>query len=153
MLRAALGEFEAVLSSSNILRGPAVACGHSFELGWGSSATAARIGALPCPEVERGFLSDAGRGCLSAKVDRAGLGFEDCSGGAGRSSTPAKAQGLQASWSKAELACEHSPSRKLQKQRAAQPGHSSGRQPPFQAIMVCERSHFEELWRSAAGRR
>jgi hypothetical protein len=25
-------------------------------------------------------------------------------------------------------------------------GASSGRLPPFQAIMVCERSRFEELW-------
>jgi hypothetical protein len=35
----------------------------------------------------------------------------------------------------------------------AQPGHSSGRLPPFQAIMVCDRNHFEERLEPAAKRR
>jgi len=59
-------------------------------------------------------------------------------------STPANARGLPRSWSKAESACERSPSPKLPKAKEPpQPGASSGRLPPFQAIMVCERSRFE----------
>ena len=153
MLRAVLSDVEVVRSSSSNLRGPGVACGHPFELGGGSSAAAVRSAVGARPEVERGFLPSARRSSLSAKVDRAGVGFEGRSSGAGRLSTPAKTRGLQASWSKAEVHCEQSPSRKLPKQRAAQPGASSGRLAPFQAIMVCERSHFEELWGPAAKRR
>jgi hypothetical protein len=153
MLRAVLSEVEAVPSSLSNLREPAVACRHTLELGCGSPEAAVRTVVGARPEVERDVLPGASRGYLSAKVVRAGFGFEERSSGAGSLSTPANVRGLQTSRSKAELACEQSPSRKLQKQRAAQPGHSSGRQPPFQAIRVCERSHFEELWRSAAGRR
>jgi hypothetical protein len=121
MLRAVLSEVEVVLSSSSNLRGPGALCGHPFEFDCGNSVAAVRsvIGARP--EVERGVLPDAGRGCLSAQADRVGLGFEDRSSEAGRLSTPAKARGLQASWSKAESVCERSPSLKLPKQRAAQP--------------------------------
>jgi len=36
---------------------------------------------------------------------------------------------------------------------SVQPSASSGRLPPFQAMAVCERSRFEELWRPATGRR
>jgi hypothetical protein len=36
---------------------------------------------------------------------------------------------------------------------SVQPSASSGRLPPFQAMAVCERSRFEELWRPAARRR
>jgi len=115
MLRAVLSEVEAVRSSSSILRGWVVACGHPFELVGGGSAAAARSVVGACPEVERDVLLGVSRGCLSAEADRADFGFEGGSSGAGRLSTPTKARGLQASWSKAEVACERSPSRKLQK--------------------------------------
>jgi hypothetical protein len=36
---------------------------------------------------------------------------------------------------------------------SVQPSASSGRLPPFQAMAVCERSHFEERWGAAVGRR
>ena len=112
MLRAVVEEIEVVPSSSSILREPAVACGHPFELGGGSLAAVVRSVVGARPKVERGAPPGASRGCLSAKVDRAGLGFEHRPSGAGRLSTPAKAQGLQRSWSGPELACEQSPSRK-----------------------------------------
>lgn len=70
------------------------------------------------PKVERGALPSASCGCRSARVDRAGFGFEERSSGAGWTSTPANFRGLQRSWSKAESACEGAPPQKLQKQRA-----------------------------------
>lgn len=153
MLRAVLGKVEVVPSSSSILRGPAVACAPPFELGGGNSVAVIRSVVGARLEVERGDLPSTSRGCLSAEVVRADFGFEGRSSGAGRLSTPAKVRGLQRSWSKAESACERSPSRKLPKQRAAQHGASSGRLAPFQAIMVCERNGFEERLEPAAKRR
>jgi hypothetical protein len=153
MLRAVLNEVEVVPSSSSNLREAAVACGHPFEHGGGSSAAAVRSVVGARLKVERGVLPDVGRDCLSARVDRAALGFEARSSGAGRLSTPAKLEackdpGLDLSWPAS------SPRPKsCQKRRAAQPGASSGRLPPFQAITVCERSRFEELWGPAARRR
>jgi hypothetical protein len=118
MLRAILNEAEVVPSSSSNLREAAVACGHPFEHGGGSSAAAVRSVVGARLKVERGVLPDVGRDCLSARVDRAALGFEARSSGAGRLSTPAKARGLQRSWSGPELACEQSPSRKLSKAKS-----------------------------------
>ena len=90
MLRAVLSEVEVVLSSSSNLRGSAVLCGHPFELIGGSSAAAVRSVVGSRRKVERGVLPDAGRSCLSAKVDRGSLGFDDRSSGVGRLSTPAR---------------------------------------------------------------
>ena len=153
MLRVVLGESEVVPSSSSMLRRPVVACGHPFEFGCGGSAAAVWSAVGARPEVERGARPSASRGCRSATFDRADLGFEGRSSGAGRLSTPAKARGLQASWSKAEVPCEQSPFRKLQNKTPPNPAPAGGRLPPFQAIMVCDRNHFEERLEPAAKRR
>jgi hypothetical protein len=126
MLRAVLNEVEVVLSSSSILREPAVACDHLFEFYCGGSAAAVRSVVGARRKVAREVLPDAGRGCRSAKVDRAALGFETQPSGAGSLPTPASALGLPRSWFKPEVACERSPSPKLQKQRAAQPKQVPG---------------------------
>ena len=153
MLRAVLGEVEVVLSSSSNLREPAVACGHPFELGGGSSVAVVRSVVGARLNVERGALPDVGRGCLSAKVDRADLGFVDRSSGAGRLSTPAKARACKHLGPELRWPTSGPRLQSCQKQRAAQPGASSGRLPPFQAIMDCERSRFEELLEPADRRR
>ena len=118
MLRAVLSNVEVVRSSSSNLREPTVACGQPFEFACGDSAAAVQSVVGARPKVERGVLPSVSRGCLSAKVDRAGVGFEDRSSGASKLSTPAKVRGLRASWPNAEVACEQSPSRKPAKAKS-----------------------------------
>ena len=139
MLRAVLSEVEVVLSSSSLLRGPAMACGHPFELDGGSSAAVPRSVVGACPEVEREVLPGASRGCLSAKVDRADLGIEDHSSGAGRLSTPAKAWGLQRFGPELSWPASSPRREKLQKQRAAQPGACRRTLTLFSTVAACGR--------------
>jgi len=75
MLRAVLIEVEAVLYSSSILRGGAVVCGHPFEFGVVTQRQPVRSVVGARLEAERGVLAEASWACLSAKGDRADLGF------------------------------------------------------------------------------
>ena len=152
MLRTALSKVKDVPSSSSYLREPAVACDHLFEPACGSSATAVRTVALSRPEVDREGSARRGRAVsfmrrLSAPALPSGNVRVGRAVHSGQGSGPAKilvqtGAGLRAV-----------PVPKAAKEKAAQPGACSGRLPPFQAIMVCDRNHFEERLEPAAKRR
>jgi hypothetical protein len=122
MLRAVLDEVEAVRSSSSMLRGPAVACGHPFELGGGSSVTVARSAVGARSEVARGGSGNWGRRCLSAKADRTVLPSGNVEVGRDRGSLRSKARACQDPGPDLSWPASSPRPEKLQKQRAAQPG-------------------------------
>jgi hypothetical protein len=134
MLRAVFSEVEVVPFSSSMLRRPVVGCGHLFELGGGSSAVAVQSVVGARPKVERGTLPDAGCGCRSAEVDRAGRGFENRPSGAGSLPTSPSVSGLPRSWSKAQPAYERTPSPKLSKKKPPNPA------PPADAYVIINSS-------------
>jgi hypothetical protein len=152
MLRAVLSDVEVVRSSSSILREPAVACGHPFELGRGNSAPAVRTVSFPRPEVDRKSSRNWSAVVLLRRLTAPLLPPGQRRVGRGRGPLRSRL-GPAKILVKTEGGLRTVPVAEVVKEEAAQPGASSGRLPPFQAIMVCGRNHFEERLEPAAKRR
>lgn len=151
MLRAVLSEVEVVLSSSSLLRGSLEACGLLFDLGCESSAAAFRTVAFPRPEVNRDGSPGVGAAVFLRRLTQPVVPPGQIRAGRGGGLLRSKLRPAEI-LVQSEGGLRAVPVAKAAKE-AAQPGASSGRLPPFQSIMVCERGHFEERLEAAAKRR